>query len=545
MKSTIASSAPAADPLSDTSRDHGPPSPESAGIRTRLAGWSDRRWAAILAAAFFCVAAIGIAHHEMWRDEWQAWMLARDSGSIMDLLANLRHEGHPPTWHLILFLLSRFTRSPVAMQAVHLAIATTSIYLVSRFAPLPWLHKVLLAFGYFLFYEYAVIARQYALGAVALFAFCALFPHRHRHPVPLFLALLALLSTSVYGLIISISAGGMLVVEAVATSKRHGHWLRRKRVLLPMVAWVTGLAIATLVIRPPAGFSSAFTVEDALSRWSLAATISTVARVYLPLPDLSGTHLWNTHFLDTGSGEALALALALGFGSVLLFLRKPAVLFLYVAGTGGLLAFHHLIFSGTMRHNGHLFLVLVACLWLSALPTHEWRLPTWLDRLAGIGARLGAGMVTVVLLVQVAAAALLYMADLRGHFTAAPHAAEFIRARGLERLPIGASPAPVASSVAGYLDRPIHYLALDSPGTFVRWSRYPRGHDRNHSMGLIGPFLESAESDVLVLLDSPFEAWDAGIDVEELARFPAGLEHTERYVLYRVSAGAVGRPEDR
>jgi hypothetical protein len=152
--------------------------------------------------------------------------------------------------------------------------------------------------------------------------------------------------------------------------------------------------------------------------------------------------------------------------------------------------------------------------------------------------RWGALLVTGILLVQVAAAAVLYVADLRGHFSAAPLVATFIRERGLDQLPIGASPAPAASSVAGLLDRPIYYLATGAPGTFVRWARYPRVPDRNPSMDLIRPFLESESSAVLLLLGSEFEDWDPGLMVEELARFPAGLEPIEKYVLYRVTPAA-------
>jgi hypothetical protein len=504
--------------------------------------WPDAWWAGALTAAFFCVAAVGIAHHELWRDEWQAWMIARDSASIPQLLAELRHEGHPPTWYLILFLLSRFTRSPVAMQLAHLAMATGSIYLLARFAPLPWLHKVLMAFGYFLAYEYTIIARHYALGVLALFAFCALFPTRHRHPVAVFLVLLVLASSSVFGLILSMAAGAMLLVEAVAGSRERAvTWLRRPPVLMGAAAWLAGLAILTLAIRPPQGFADAIDTGG-LSRWALASTAARIPRAYLPLPDLGAEHIWNSHVLPTGSREALALglvlALLLGVGAVLLFLRKPAVLFLFLAGTGSLLAFRLAVFSGMMRHHGHLFLVFVACLWLAALPVHTWRLPAWLDRWRHPGARLGTAFVTGILLVQVAAAGVLYAADVRGHFSAAPEAAAFLRAHGLDALPIGASPAPVGSSVAGVLDRPIHYIVLRAPGTFVRYARYPRGHDRDLTMARIRPFLDSVDSDAILLLGSPFEDWDPDLEVTELVRFPPGLEHREGYVIYRVGRAA-------
>jgi hypothetical protein len=45
---------------------------------------------------FFLLSLNTILHHEMWRDELQAWLIARDSDSIAQLFfQNLRYEGHP------------------------------------------------------------------------------------------------------------------------------------------------------------------------------------------------------------------------------------------------------------------------------------------------------------------------------------------------------------------------------------------------------------------------------------------------------------------
>jgi hypothetical protein len=116
----------------------------------RPAAPDDRRWAAALTFLYFCVAGIGIAHHEMWDDEVQAWLLARDSGSVAELLWNMRYEGHPAAWYLLLFVLTRFTRDPVAMQVLHVMIATGMVYILARYAPFSRLQKTLIAFGYFL-----------------------------------------------------------------------------------------------------------------------------------------------------------------------------------------------------------------------------------------------------------------------------------------------------------------------------------------------------------------------------------------------------------
>ena len=89
---------------------------------------ASRRWfPAGLTAAYALVLAFGLAHHEMWRDELQAWLPARDSADPADLFANLKYEGHPAPWCLLLMPPTGLTASLVAMQALHLVIASTTV----------------------------------------------------------------------------------------------------------------------------------------------------------------------------------------------------------------------------------------------------------------------------------------------------------------------------------------------------------------------------------------------------------------------------------
>ncbi len=89
---------------------------------------ASRRWSpAGLTAVYALVLAFGLAHHETWGDELQAWLPAGDSADPTDLFANLKHEGHSAPWYLLLMPLTGLTASPVAMQALHLVIASTSV----------------------------------------------------------------------------------------------------------------------------------------------------------------------------------------------------------------------------------------------------------------------------------------------------------------------------------------------------------------------------------------------------------------------------------
>ena len=133
-----------------------------------------QRWLLLALAVFAAVLALLLAHHEMWRDELQAWLLARDSGSLAMLWQNSRYEGHPLLWHLMLFPVAHLAARPEAMQVLHWMIAVGVAALVLLRSPFPAWARVMVVFSYFPLYEYGTISRNYALGMLLLFVFCAL-----------------------------------------------------------------------------------------------------------------------------------------------------------------------------------------------------------------------------------------------------------------------------------------------------------------------------------------------------------------------------------
>ncbi|EKD89645.1 MAG: hypothetical protein ACD_33C00018G0001, partial [uncultured bacterium] len=55
----------------------------------------DNIYVASVVLIFLLLGMYNIFHHDMWRDEIQSWLIARDSISIFDLFRNLRYEAHP------------------------------------------------------------------------------------------------------------------------------------------------------------------------------------------------------------------------------------------------------------------------------------------------------------------------------------------------------------------------------------------------------------------------------------------------------------------
>jgi hypothetical protein len=123
------------------------------------------------------------------------------------------------------------------MQGVHLALASLWVYVLCRFSPFPRLLKVLLVFGYYVFYQYAVICRSYMPGLLFLSLACTVFHAEDRRwRVGLYLALASL--TSVLALLVA----GALALAYAAEDR-----VKKTPALL-----LFGLG-AALVCSPPAG----------------------------------------------------------------------------------------------------------------------------------------------------------------------------------------------------------------------------------------------------------------------------------------------------
>jgi hypothetical protein len=80
--------------------------------RSYLRTLKNDRLTLLVSAVFLVVGAFVIAHHELWRDEVQAWLLARDSSSAIDLFSRQKYEGHPALRQLLLMPLTRALSRP-------------------------------------------------------------------------------------------------------------------------------------------------------------------------------------------------------------------------------------------------------------------------------------------------------------------------------------------------------------------------------------------------------------------------------------------------
>jgi len=481
-----------------------------------------------VAAAFAILLAIGLLRHEMWRDELQAWMLARASATPAVLLHDMRYEGHPALWHLLLFPLAHATAHPEAMQALHFFVAVLGVGAFLAWAPLPLPLRALFAAGYLPLFEYGVISRNYSLALPLLWLVCRLWSQEPRRWVALGGCLAVLANTNPYAWMLAAALLAALAVDGLGDATR-----RRELVAAPAKAVagaalaVAGLAVALWQMVPPPDALYAANV----GRWStlrLYRVLGTVVAGHLPLPDWRTATPWNSALVYRLPAPMLA-AFALAWLLVAwMLLDSRAARALFASGTVALLAFGYLRYVGWARHHGHYFLLFVAGCWLAARRREGEPDPRRRLRLATLAA---------LLAVHAAAAAWLYGADLRRPFSDARAAAARLAAPPLRGLPAIGYPDPPLPAVGAYRGAALVSLASGHPLAFVQWRR--GGEVKLDTAAVCARLSERARvaggAIAFVAPPATMPAVCPGLTVQQVGGAPKPLVPSERLATWRVA----------
>ena len=425
---------------------------------------------------FLTVSAFTASSHEMWRDEIQAWLIARDSGSVLDLFAHLKYEGHPGLWHLCLMPLTRITHSPIIMQGFHLLITGTTVYLFVRYAPFNPLQKFLFCFGYFVLYEYAILARNYALGLLLITVFCILFKARYKRFISVGCVLFLLAHTSVHALILTIAIGVALCFEYVCHCCRldpffqEGETTAEKRgVWIGFILIGIGITTSVLQLNPPADTGFAVDWKFAYESETLRRVIHLTSRALIPIPEFS-LNFWNTHQLETYpifQSIQVPFCCLLILCSIAFLLKRPTALLLYLVAMFGLLAFFYIKYYGSMRHHGFLFITLVMTGWIHQdCPEIDLRaeilnrVPRWVF----------APFFTFIFFCHFIGGVTASGLEHRHVFSYGKQVAEYIRTNDMQDMQIVGEVDYAASTIVGYLEKDqIYYVHGNRFGSFVRW----------------------------------------------------------------------------
>ena len=369
-----------------------------------------------------------------------------------------------------------------------------------RYAPFNRLQKFLFSFGYFPLYEYAIIARNYALGLLLITLLCCLFKERYRRPLWIGCVLLLLAHTSIYGLIVTIAIGVALFCEflwfrtrgaASQTPPTRKNGKKAERDVWPTVdmgrrVWLSfaliGLGIFTAVVQlnPPSdsgvhvGWNFHFNMDF------LSEVMKLISRTFLPIPDAS-LHFWYQNQLEVYplfQDIELSLSFFLLLCGVLLVRKRPTVLLIYLMSMLGLLTFFYVKYYGQLRNHGFLFVTFLMVAWIyrDCPESHvlERKSAARKPESTGFTAwqRAFNTMLTFILVCQCISGIIAVRMELQHVFSFGEQTAEYIKDQGLQDLPMVGDADFAVVTVVGYLQKDhVYYVQGNRLGSFVTWDQ--------------------------------------------------------------------------
>ncbi len=141
-----------------------------------------------------------VFHHEPWRDEAEPWLIAQNL-SIPGIFHMLNYEGTPVLWYMLLHFLALLRLPFFSEQVLNWAIASAAVFIFLKYAPFSRLLKFAFAFSYLMSYEYAVIARNYSISVLLLFAIAAVYGSRFKKPLIFATLVFLLFNTNVHSFV--------------------------------------------------------------------------------------------------------------------------------------------------------------------------------------------------------------------------------------------------------------------------------------------------------------------------------------------------------
>lgn len=141
--------------------------------------------------------------HEPWSDEAQAWLLARDN-SVFGLIFNeLKYDGHPILWFLVLKVAQHLHLHFENITYLALFFSSIGVYLLLFKTKIPMFFKATLPFCYYIFYQYSVIARNHSLVFPILMLLAIIYPQKENKVWQYSILLILLTSVSLHSYVIS------------------------------------------------------------------------------------------------------------------------------------------------------------------------------------------------------------------------------------------------------------------------------------------------------------------------------------------------------
>ena len=146
-------------------------------------GWKKREniILTILLAGYLVFNGILLAGHELWRDEANVWLIARELSPIQ-LFREIRYQGHPCLWYLIVMPFAKLGFPFKTICALSFIVMAFGAGIFTFRAPFHPITKFVCLLSPIFSYYYSVVARNYCLIALLLILLARYYPKRNEKP---------------------------------------------------------------------------------------------------------------------------------------------------------------------------------------------------------------------------------------------------------------------------------------------------------------------------------------------------------------------------
>jgi hypothetical protein len=398
---------------------------------------------------------VKFGYHECWKDEWQAWLMARDMG-WGELYAALFYEGHPAIWYYYLKIWTVIqSATGIAEESIlhfsHWLVAVAAWAVFTFKFRLPIWVKALVLFGYYVFFEYGILDRGYAF--VMLFGFLSVLAVEKADEKPLrFAGLLFLLcQTEVFGVLM---AGGIFFYYLLKKldANKLAQTLKIRSFQKVFAGIAAGVIFFVITVFPRGQ-------HEELGRAYTNQPFSTENIATAFQGDFANTFLIGL-IKDTNVFGVSALGISLSvvvLGALIYFFwASRKTLWTFLVFTGVFFLFGIAIFPGGVRQWGMYFIFFLIGLQLYGYEKKELQWPQM-------------AILILFLAVQVQYNIRALEKDIKFPFTNAELAANFIREKVPENVPIVAINKFANAPVTGYAGRAFYQMPSGEPFTYFKW----------------------------------------------------------------------------
>lgn len=469
----------------------------------RLKPFYLRYFSEIFSFVFFIFAFIGVLNHELIIEEAHNGLIAWNSHSIFDLYNNLKYEPHPPLWYLVVSFLNIVFPASFTMQVFNVLIASISAWIILKYSPLSRVQNLLLIFGYFPFYEFAIISRGYTLGVFFVLLFCV-FAVRPSKSYLILSALLILLSlTSFVGLLLAIVFVVYLIIDLIDDINNRQIGDNLLQACVGLILFLIGALISLdWMILPKDAPSWAATKENFFSN---------VRNIYVPV-------MFDLSFGSIGDVLIEVVSIFILFFTSIFFLKRRSVFIMYVSGILVFALVFYNVWYCAIRHIGHVFILLICCYWM------------WGKEIGNNAKR----FLSLILAIHFILGMRAYYIDYYHSVSPGKPAFEYLQQQGLQNLPV-VSLGESSVCLTAYLNRPVFYAIGARWGTFVVLDDVKKV-SQQQTIAYAKSISLDKKSDVLLVSNKRLNAAHLSSSVKRLREFRKSKGYSGKLYLYKVSA---------